>query len=114
MRLSYQNRFLLIALVLGVLTYMVIASLNLPFYLSWLISCSVATFFLYGFDKFQAKRDGLRVPEIVFHLLAIVGGFVGGWLGMFTFRHKTTKLIFKVVLALGTLLYLGLIIYLQL
>jgi len=32
-------------------------------YLGWLLVASLATFVLYGVDKAQAKRDGLRVPE---------------------------------------------------
>jgi uncharacterized membrane protein YsdA (DUF1294 family) len=36
-----------------------------------------------------AKANGPRVPELILHLLALVGGFAGGWLGMAVFRHKS-------------------------
>ena len=73
-------------------------------YLCWLIGWSVATFLVYGIDKAQAGRHGWRVPENLLHGLALVGGAVGGWLGMFGFRHKTQKPVFKVVLAAATVL----------
>ena len=50
-------------------------------YLIWLILISVITFFVYGYDKFQAKSGGWRVPEKVLHGLALAGGFMGGWIG---------------------------------
>jgi uncharacterized membrane protein YsdA (DUF1294 family) len=77
---------------------------ELNWYVDWLIGWSVALFALYGIDKTQAKLKGWRVPEVVLHALALIGGFAGGWLGMFTFRHKTQKPVFKVVLALATLI----------
>jgi len=81
-------------------------------YLLWLASTSIVTFLLYGFDKIQAKRDGGRVPEIILHSLALVGGFIGGWAGHFVFRHKTRKLVFLIVLVLATTLHVGLYYYL--
>lgn len=77
---------------------------ELDWYVDWLIGWSVALFALYGVDKAQAKLDGWRVPEVWLHGLALVGGFIGGWLGMFIFRHKTRHPAFKVVLAVATAL----------
>lgn len=67
-------------------------------YLGWVLAASLATFVLYGVDKAQAKRDGLRVPENFLHLLALVGGFPGGFAGRAAFRHKTRKPVFAWVL----------------
>ncbi len=78
-----------------------------PYYL-WLAAWSAATFALYGFDKRQAPRHGLRVPELVLHGLALVGGFIGGWAGMFAFRHKIRRTEFWLVLVVSTILHLGL------
>jgi uncharacterized membrane protein YsdA (DUF1294 family) len=75
---------------------------------SWLVAVSLATFIAYGYDKAQAKRGGVRVPENILHALAIVGGFPGGWAGRIVFRHKTRKPVFTVILALSTVAYLGL------
>ena len=69
----------------------------------WLAAVNLLTFVAYGYDKAQARSDGMRIPEIVLHILAIAGGFVGGWIGMFAFRPKTRKPIFKVILALSTI-----------
>lgn len=83
------------------------ASGKIPLYPLWLASTGVVTFILYGFDKLQAKRNAGRVPEIVLHLLALVGGFIGGWAGRFVFRHKTRKPVFLVVLILASVLHVG-------
>jgi len=76
-------------------------------YFIWLILISVITFFVYGYDKFQAKRGGWRVPEKVLHGLALAGGFMGGWIGRVVFHHKTRKPIFTVILVISTLIYIG-------
>ena len=81
----------------------------LQFYLIWLAVASGITFLLYGVDKSQAKMKGWRVPEVVLHALALAGGFPGGWAGRSVFRHKTQKGFFVLVLALSTMLHLGLV-----
>jgi uncharacterized membrane protein YsdA (DUF1294 family) len=77
-------------------------------YLGWLLAWSVATFVLYGLDKRAARQGGLRVPEVVLHGLALVGGAAGGWAGMFLFRHKTRHPSFVAVLALASAVQVGL------
>lgn len=60
--------------------------------LLWLLAAiNVVTFLLYGWDKFQAKRGGWRVPERVLLLWAAGFGSVGALLGMAVFHHKTRK-----------------------
>ena len=80
-------------------------------YVLWLAATGVTTFVLYGYDKVEARVGGGRVPENVLHGLALAGGFVGGWLGRFAFRHKTRKPVFMVVLAVATVLHLLLIYF---
>lgn len=80
-------------------------------YLIWMLIVNVVTFGFYGYDKMQSKRDGWRVSEQTLHLFALSGGFLGGWLGMYGFRHKTLHVSFKAVLVLSTLLHIGLIIW---
>jgi uncharacterized membrane protein YsdA (DUF1294 family) len=77
-------------------------------YLGWLLAWSVATFVLYGVDKRAARQGALRVPELVLHGLALVGGAAGGWAGMYLFRHKTRHPSFVAVLALATAVQLAL------
>ncbi|TAE30904.1 MAG: DUF1294 domain-containing protein [Candidatus Kapaibacterium sp.] len=76
------------------------------YYILWLTTTSFITFALYGMDKFQARHGHQRVPERTLHLCALVGGFVGAWLGRLAFRHKTQKPIFTVVLLVATALHL--------
>lgn len=93
------------AIVLGAglfLALMLLVEIN--WYVAWLAGWSAALFVLYGIDKAQAKLNGWRVPEVVLHGLALIGGFIGGWLGMFIFRHKTQHPMFKVVLAVATVI----------
>jgi len=69
-------------------------------------------FSLYGYDKAQSKNGGWRVPELVLHVLALAGGFPGGWLGKVVFRHKTKKSNIVCVLAVSTALHPGLVYWL--
>ncbi|MGC8786350.1 MAG: DUF1294 domain-containing protein [Anaerolineae bacterium] len=66
-------------------------------YRVWIAACSAATLAIYGLDKGISKVNGARpsdkslsrAPENLLHLLALLGGFPGGWLGMIFFGHKT-------------------------
>lgn len=58
-------------------------------YVVWLAALSATTFAVYGLDKRLSKSNSGRVPENILHLLALLGGFPGGWLGMLVFHHKT-------------------------
>ena len=62
------------------------------------LALSLLTFLLFGFDKNAARTNQWRVPEKVLLGLSILGGAAGGLLGMLTFRHKTRKNYFWVVL----------------
>ena len=70
-------------------------------YPAWLIAWSVATFVACAVDKTQARRGGWRIPEIVLHGLAVVGGAAGGWLGLLLLHHKTRHPVFPLVLAVA-------------
>jgi uncharacterized membrane protein YsdA (DUF1294 family) len=60
----------------------------------WYTFTNLLLFALYGLDKAQAVIGGRRIPEKVFHSLTLAGGFIGGLLGRFLFRHKTRKPVF--------------------
>jgi uncharacterized membrane protein YsdA (DUF1294 family) len=100
-----------VALGLGV-TLALIWGVGLNWYLAWILAWSVVTFTFYGYDKHQAMAQRLRVPEIVLHLLALIGGFIGGWVGRAYFHHKTRKPAFLVVLIIATILNLGVFLWL--
>lgn len=89
------------------LAYIALPGLN-P-YVLLLLSLTGVTFAFYGVDKSAARSGRGRTPEAFLHLMALAGGFAGGWLGMYVFRHKTLKASFKVVLVVATVLHLLLI-----
>lgn len=55
----------------------------------YLLGINLLTFFVYGIDKWKAKRDKWRIPEAILLMLAALGGSVGALLGMTVFHHKT-------------------------
>ena len=84
---------ILIAALLALLLYF--TKLNLLY--SYLFSINIITFLIYGYDKRQAIKAGMRVPENVLHLIALMGGSPGALLGQLTFRHKIKKMKFIIV-----------------
>ncbi len=57
--------------------------------LIYLAIINVITFFVYGIDKWKAKRAKWRIPEATLLGMAALGGSIGAWLGMKTWHHKT-------------------------
>lgn len=49
-----------------------------------------------GLDKRKAIRHAYRIPEASLFLIACIGGSLGSFLGMYTFRHKTRHWYFVV------------------
>ena len=86
-------------------------------YLNWLVATNLIAFLLYGLDKFLAKaQSGLthsrRAPNIVLHLLSLLGGFIGAFIGRALFRHKSNfrqNPQFLIIIILSALLHLALI-----
>jgi uncharacterized membrane protein YsdA (DUF1294 family)/cold shock CspA family protein len=62
----------------------------------WYLLLSLVTFFAYGLDKTAARQDRRRTPERVLQLLALAGGWPGGWVAQQTIRHKSSKLSFQI------------------
>lgn len=61
----------------------------------YLIGINILTFFVYGIDKWKARRSKWRISEAMLLGLAIIGGSIGAWLGMRIWRHKTQHKKFK-------------------
>lgn len=57
--------------------------------LIYLAAINVATFFVYGIDKYKARKSRWRISEAALLLLAVLGGSIGAWLGMKVWHHKT-------------------------
>lgn len=47
-------------------------------------------------DKRRAKEGNWRIPEKTLFLLAVLGGSLGCLFGMFHYRHKTRRLLFRI------------------
>ena len=58
-------------------------------FVNYLIIINIITFFIYGFDKWKAKRRKRRISEISLLALAVIGGGIGAWIGMKVWHHKT-------------------------
>jgi len=105
---SFIRRVL--GIVLGVTAGLVLLlwRLGLPPLYAGLIGINAMTLLLYGFDKRQAASGGLRIPEVVLHLVALLGGSPAALVGQELFRHKTRKVAFRLVLVGTFLLQAGL------
>ena len=77
----------------------------------YILVMSIVAFCVCGADKFAAQRQKSRVPEKVLFLLSALGGSVGMYLGMFTFRHKTIHWYFVVGIPAIILVQAALILY---
>jgi uncharacterized membrane protein YsdA (DUF1294 family) len=60
----------------------------------WLGLTSVVAFLLFGYDKWQAGRQGGRVAESTLWFVSALGGWPGGLAAMVIFRHKVAKTMF--------------------
>ena len=63
--------------------------------LIYLVAINVVTFFMYGIDKWKAKKSKWRIRETALLGLAVLGGSIGAWLGMKVWHHKTLHKKFK-------------------
>jgi uncharacterized membrane protein YsdA (DUF1294 family) len=87
--------------------------LKLPLYVGFIAAVNVVTFGLYALDKSRAQRDGRRVPELILHGLAVVGGAIGGIAGQWLLHHKTRKPLFHIVLWSSLLIHVLIFVIFQ-
>ncbi len=59
------------------------------------MAINAVTFFLYGIDKWKAKKSRWRISEAALIWLAVFGGGIGAWLGIKVWHHKTQHAKFK-------------------
>jgi len=101
-----RNRPALIgSIVAGVAAFVLLWWLGLSPFLAWIAGWTLPAFAMYGIDKRQAQQDGWRVPEVVLHGLALIGGVIGAWAGRAVFHHKTQKPAFTLVLIAATIVW---------
>ncbi len=112
-RKPYSTALMLWLVTVIVIVFAILSVVELSPLLVFVAAVNVATFCLYGFDKWQSVRHGNRVPENILYLVTLLGGTVGALIGMHLFRHKTRKGSFQIVVALIMLVQIGLIIWLM-
>lgn len=78
----------------------------------YLIAANLCGFAVMGLDKAKAKRGAWRIPEKTLFTVALLGGGIGVWLGMNTFRHKTKHWYFKYGIPAIVFIELFLVLYL--
>ena len=79
--------------------------------LIYLAVINVVTFFMYGIDKWKAKKSKWRIRETALLGLAVLGGSIGAWLGMQVWHHKTQHKKFKYGVPAIIIVQLALIVY---
>ena len=77
-----------------------------------LVIINVVTFFMYGIDKWKAKKSKWRIRETALLGLAVLGGSIGAWLGMKVWHHKTMHKKFRFGVPAIIIIQLSLIGYL--
>ena len=84
--------------------------MNLILY--YLLAVNVATLFLYGIDKYKAKKGKWRISEATLLLIAVIGGSIGAWAGMRLWHHKTMHKKFKYGIPVIIILQVAIAVYL--
>ncbi len=74
---------------------------------------SLLTFLIYGFDKHRAIKNKHRISEKTLLVLAFLLGAMGAILGMVVFKHKTTRLKFKVFNHIFVIMHIALGVYIH-
>lgn len=86
--------------------------MNYELYITaFLLSVNVIAFFMYGIDKWKAKKDKWRTSEATLLWLAVIGGSIGAWLGMKVWHHKTMHKKFRYGLPFILLMQIALVIF---
>lgn len=55
----------------------------------YLLIINAAGLLLMLVDKIKAKKNLWRIPEVMFFVIAAIGGSIGSLAGMYLCRHKT-------------------------
>ena len=73
---------------------------------------SGVTFMLYGWDKVSARGGHWRTRESTLNGLAFLGGWPGGWIAQYAWRHKSRKTSFQAAFWSATLVNVGVLVFL--
>ena len=78
----------------------------------YLLAVNIATFLLYGIDKYKAKKNQWRISEATLLTMAAIGGSIGAWVGMRIWHHKTMHKKFKYGIPIIIIMQVALAVYL--
>lgn len=79
----------------------------------YLLAINIATFLLYGIDKYKAKKGKWRISEATLLTMGAIGGSIGAWAGMRLWHHKTMHKKFKYGIPLIIIMQIALVAYLH-
>ena len=79
----------------------------------YLLAINIATFLLYGIDKYKAKKGRWRISEATLLTMAAIGGSIGAWAGMRLWHHKTMHKKFNYGIPLIIIMQIALVAYLH-
>ncbi len=77
----------------------------------YLVIVNAITFVAFGIDKMKAKAGSWRISEKTLLGLSLVGGSLGGFLGMKSFRHKTKHKVFYMGIPAMMVLHIIILLY---
>ena len=81
--------------------------------LYYLLAVNIATFLLYGIDKYKAKKSKWRISEVTLLTMAAIGGSIGAWAAMRLWHHKTMHKKFKYGIPVMIIMQIALVAYLH-
>ena len=79
----------------------------------YLLAINFVSFFLYGIDKYKAKKGRWRISEATLLMMAVIGGSIGAWAGMRLWHNKTMHKKFKYGIPIIIILQVALAVYLH-
>ena len=79
----------------------------------YLLAINIVSFFLYGIDKYKAKKNKWRISEATLLMIAVIGGSIGAWVGMRIWHHKTMHKKFKYGIQVIIIMQIALVTYLH-
>ena len=79
----------------------------------YLLAINFVSFFLYGIDKYKAKKGRWRISEATLLMMAVIGGSIGAWAGMRLWHNKTMHKKFKYGIPIIIILQISLVVYLH-
>lgn len=79
----------------------------------YLLAINFVSFFLYGIDKYKAKKGRWRISEATLLMMAVIGGSRGAWAGMRLWHNKTMHKKFKYGIPIIIILQVCLVVYLH-